>query len=159
MVHARLMSPNGIDLKLFAADCTLVFAFTFARTLSTILTSADFPGWLAPITADPVRLSTTMQFASFWSAFWVVAAVVFDAFDPNISDEARSNVGPVNAAASFVLAAALYVLAALSSEALLGPEMQPSALALCLDNAVGALGLGLSLIAWRAFFRTPCPVE
>ena len=150
------MSADGIDVKLLAADATLVSAFTFARTLGTILMSPSFPGWLAPITADPVRLSTTVQFASVWTVFWVLAAAAFDAFDPGVSDQARGNIGPANAAVAFGGAAMLYVITAavLSGVA---PELQPIALRLNLENAVGGLGLGLSLFAWRAVLQESLP--
>ena len=148
---------NGIDEKLVAADVTLIFAFAFARTLGQILTSPTFPGWLAPITADPVRLGTTIQFASLWTLFWVLAATVADAFDPGVDQEARRNIGPASAGRAFALAAALYATAAGGVSATFGPDLLPPALQLDLNNMEGGLGLGLSLAAWRAVLQETIP--
>ena len=46
---------------------------SFWRTLSNILTSPDFPGWLAPIRTDADRLSTTLEFAEQWAIALSVA--------------------------------------------------------------------------------------
>ena len=61
-----VLNMYEVDEKLVAADVTLFFAFCFSRALSNVLTSPDFPGWLAPIEADPVRLETTLFFAGQW---------------------------------------------------------------------------------------------
>lgn len=151
----QLCAPRGLDEKLVAADVTLIFAFSFARTLGTILTSPTFPGWLAPITADPVRLGTTIQFASLWTVFWVLASTFTGAFDPGIDAQARSNVGPVSAGKTFALATALY--AAACTGVSIFSEFQPPALQLDLNNVEGALGLGLSLAAWRAVLQETIP--
>ena len=140
---------EGVDSKLVAADVTLVFAFCFARTLSVILLSPDFPGWLAPIQADPIRLSTTLYTAGSWALAWCVAGLFTDAFAPGVDEESTRRVGPSGALKSFALAFALQLGAALLVASAAAPEPPPPALELSVDNAAAGLGIGIALAAWR----------
>ena len=113
-----------------------------------ILLSPDFPGWLAPVTADPVRLSTTVGFAGSWALAWVSAGLVLGAFGTGPGDEGR--VGPRGAAAAFATAAAGWTAVA-AAAALLLPDAPP-ALALSASNGEAALGIGVVLLAWRQLY-------
>ena len=146
---AQLGENRDIDQKLVAADTTLIFAFSFARTLSVILTSPEFPGWLAPIRTDPVRFSTTLSFAGSWALAWFLSGLLLDAFAPGVDDESMRRVGPVGALRCFAAAAALIGGAAVVAALVCAPELPPAWLQLSLDNAAGALGVGLALVAWR----------
>ena len=150
--HGRCFSPVAkleIDLKLAAADSTLIFAFSFARTLSEVLMSPEFPGWLAPITADPLRLSTTMNFAGGWAAAWAVACLYLDTFAAGVDDDSMRRIGPLGAVKSFALAVTLLGGAAFTAQELCSPALAPPFLRLTLENVSASLGIGLALIAWR----------
>ena len=148
---------NNIDTKLVAADATLIFAFSFTRTLGIILTDPNFPGWFAPITADPVRLSSTILFASLWASSWSASGIALGAFAPGVGSDAIKSVGAGNAARCFALASALYAATALVATGACAPDMPPAPLRINLDNAVAAVGVGLSLGGWRAFLAERIP--
>ena len=145
-------SQLSIDSKLLVADTTLVFAFSFARTLANILVSPDFEGWLAPVNADPVKLAATVGFAGAWSAAWCIAGVLLNTFDPGVSEESIRRVGPRGATSCFALAFAFWCIPSLVAIAT-GDAMTvplPQELCLSVENVEAALGIGIGLIAWRA---------
>ena len=148
-----------VDLKLVAADATLIFAFSFARTLSTILASPDFgtaaePGWLAPIRTplDPdfnfERASACLYFAGEWAVCWIAAGVLLATFASGSADSTRL-CGPEGALQCAGLSTAFLAAFVLAASALCAPELPPAALRLTLDNVAGSLGIGITLVAWR----------
>ena len=154
------MQPEEeIDLKLVAADATLIFAFSFARTLSTILVSPDFgtaaePGWLAPIRTplDPdfnfERASATLYFAGEWAVCWIAAGVLLATFASGSADATR-RCGPEGALRSAGLSTAFLAAFVLAASAIFTPGLPPASLQLSLDNVAGSLGIGITLVAWR----------
>lgn len=153
------LPEDEVDLKLVAADATLIFAFSFARTLSTILVSPDFgtaaePGWLAPIRTplDPdfnfERSSATLCFAGEWAVCWIAAGVLLATFASGSADSTRL-CGPEGALQCAGLSTAFLVAFVLAASALCAPELPPAALRLTLDNVAGSLGIGITLVAWR----------
>ena len=156
-VVAKLAPDEGapIDTKLLAADVTLIFAFSFARTLCNILISPDFPGWAAelqePLSADPERLAATINFSGIWASAWSASALALGAFTADLDEASVRRVGAVGAAQSFAVAAGGLGTAAIAWPAVLGDVAPPPpALLLSTDNALGALGLGAGLVAWRS---------
>lgn len=150
-VAARAPTPVlslEVDEKLVAADVTLIFAFCFSRTLSNILTSPDFPGWLAPIEVNPLRLETTLFFAGQWALAWFVSGLLNDTFAPGVDDESTRRIGVDGALRCFGFAAALIVASSLAVQSVSG-EPPPLALQLTIDNGFGALGIAIALVAWR----------
>jgi hypothetical protein len=152
-----------IDTKLLVTDTTLIFAFAFARTLCTILLSPDFPGWLAPISIDGLRFSSTLGFASIWSVLWSIAGVSLDGFfapaEFTRDDEGMRRVGFPGAARCLSLAATAYCTLALMAR-LVCADVDldvPLPLRFNLDNVEASLGLGLGLIAWRSFLAESTP--
>ena len=149
-----MLSDNAIDSKLIAADATLIFAFSFARKLCSILLSPDFPGWWQelqePLSAEPQGLIDTLNFAGTWALSWTGSALVIGAYTPDLDEQSVRRVGPVGAGYSFGLACGVCISAALAWPSLLGDLSVPPALDLTLDNAEAAIGLGAGLIAWRA---------
>ena len=148
-----------VDLKLVAADATLIFAFSFARTLSTILASPDFGtaaelGWLAPIRTplDPdfnfERASACLYFAGEWAVCWIAAGVLLATFASGSADSTRL-CGPEGALQCAGLSTAFLAAFVLAASALCAPELPPAALRLTLDNVAGSLGIGITLVAWR----------
>ena len=89
---------SEVNTKLLAADATLVFAYSFARTLANVLIAPDFPGWLAPVTADPLRLSTTVGFAGSWALAWACSGLLLGAFSASLDEESTRRVGARGAA-------------------------------------------------------------
>ena len=148
-----------VDVKLVAADATLIFAFSFARTLSTILVSPDFgtaaePGWLAPIRTplDPdfnfERASATLYFAGEWAVCWIAAGVLLATFASGSADSTR-RCGPEGALRTAGLSTAFLAALALAGSAIFAPGLPPAALQLSVDNVAGSLGIGITLVAWR----------
>ena len=135
------MQPEEeVDLKLVAADATLIFAFSFARTLSTILASPDFgtaaePGWLAPIRTplDPdfnfERASACLYFAGEWAVCWIAAGVLLATFASGSADSTRL-CGPEGALQCAGLSTAFLAAFVLAASALCAPELPPAALRL-----------------------------
>jgi hypothetical protein len=146
---ARAPDPadDPVDAKLLAADVTLIFAFSFARTLSNILISPTFEGWLAPIRADPQRLATTLTFAASLSLTWVAIGVAFGNFSPGVDVESTRRVGPAATARGFAAVAAAWF--ALASCVAAGGVNAP-ALALTPANLQALVGVGILLVAWRS---------
>ena len=147
-VFAKL---DEIDAKLLAADATLIFAFSFSRTLSNVLSSPDFPGWFAPIQADPQRLSTTMYFAGEWAVAWIAAGLVCGAFAPGVDEESMRRVGPRGALTTYVFAGALLggTAFAVTESCAQNLGLVPPPLQITTENAFASLGIGLCLVAWR----------
>jgi hypothetical protein len=143
-----LQDDKLVDERLVAADVTLIFAFGFARTLSVVLLSPDFPGWLAPIETDVGRLSTTLNFAGEWSLAWFAAGLACDTFAPGIDEESMRRVGPVGAGRCFLLAATGLLAVALFAD-IATPGLPPPALQITVENVAASLGIGLALVAWR----------
>jgi hypothetical protein len=154
------MQPEEeVDSKLVAADATLIFAFSFARTLSTILVSPDFgtaaePGWLAPIRTplDPdfnfERASATLYFAGEWAVCWIAAGVLLATFASGSADSSR-RCGPEGALRCAGLSTAFLAAFVLAASAICAPGLPPASLQLSLDNVAGSLGIGITLVAWR----------
>ena len=144
-----ILQEPGVDTKLLAADTTLIFAYSFARTLCNVLLAPDFPGWLAPIQADPIRLSNTFNFASSWAIAWISAALLTGAFGTGINDMQR--VGLRGAAITVSIAAAIWFSAAFIQDALVGNEgaLLIPALSCSLETGQAALGIAASLLVWR----------
>ena len=140
---------RDVDQKLVAADVTLVFGFSFARTLSVILASPDFPGWAAPIKTDPVRLTSTLYFAGEWALAWLVAGLLLDTFAPGLDEDSALRVGPIGALRCFALSAVIFAATALSAAAVSAPLLPPAPLQLNFENVAGAVGIGVVLVAWR----------
>ena len=126
-----------VDLQLVAADATLIFAFSFARTLSTILASPDFgtaaePGWLAPIRTplDPdfnfERASACLYFAGEWAVCWIAAGVLLATFASGSADSTRL-CGPEGALQCAGLSTAFLAAFVLAASALCAPELPPAA--------------------------------
>ena len=157
----RENSPFDFDARLLAADSTLIFAFALTRTLSAILLSPTFEGWLAPIAYDQQRLANTFAFASTWLCLWVLSGLLFNCFSPGVDDTSATAVGPTGASKAFALAFVVWIaLAAALREALTSsfapldfappPELVPGPFVLAAYNVEGAIAVGLLLIAWRS---------
>ena len=144
---------QDVDTKLLAADTTLIFAYSFARTLGTVLSDPAFPGWLAPIRSDPDRLANTFNFASSWAVAWIAAALLTGAFTTGLDDGER--VGLKGAALTFLAASAFWCGAALLQGALAGGGdvtlLPVPALSLSVETGEAAIGVGSCLLVWRAF--------
>ena len=154
-----IQPKEEVDLKLVAADATLIFAFSFARTLSTILVSPDFgtaaePGWLAPIRTplDPdfnfERASATLYFAGEWAVCWIAAGVLLATFASGSADSTR-RCGPEGALQCVGLSTAFLSVFVLAALAIFAPALPPASLQLSVDNVAGSVGIGIMLVAWR----------
>ena len=147
-----------VDTKLLAADTTLIFAFSFARTLCAILLSPEFPGWLAPVDADPIRLATTFGFAGSYAVLWVGAALALGSFAPGVDEESVNAVGVGGALRCFGLAATAYCVLGLVLGLVAGDaELVPAALRLSVDNVEAVVGEGAALVAWRSLLADSIP--
>jgi hypothetical protein len=157
LVHSTLLRPRAasprlqnspISTKLLAADVTLIFAFSFSRTLTKVLLDPAFPGWLAPIRADSVRLSDTLNFASSWAVAWILAALTTGAFAMGAGDAER--VGTRGALVTFSAAAVLWFGIALVQGSLASETPLPlPALSVSIDTGEAALGIAASMMTWR----------
>lgn len=145
--------------RLLVADITFIFAFSFARALSTILLEPSFEveSWLAPPRVEPVRLSETLMFAGLCSSLWMASGVVSGAF--SMAATADPQAATSNAARTCVGCGGLYLLGGLIGALAIGAcsgalcaEASPLyglAPTLAADQLEGLLGLGLVLILWR----------
>ena len=133
-----------VDTKLLAADATIVFAYSFCKTLCTVLISPEFEGWFAPMRADPGRLSDTLNFASLWAAAWISACIALDAFAPGVDEESTRLVGPMSALRCFAVSTALVCALGLAV-----PDGVFRPLEFTLENSAAAFGIGTCLVAWR----------
>lgn len=103
-------SDEPADLLLLTTDVMIIFAFSFARTLCTVLLSAEFSeagGWLAPPIVDPDKMSATLSFAATCASLWVAGGGISGAF------AAGARLTPIAATARAWLASScLYLLLA-----------------------------------------------
>ena len=154
--------PDGGRLelpRLLAAEVTLIFAYSFARTLVAIVSSPDFAaagGWLAPVVpAEPVRFGQTLLFAGTASSLWVVAGLWLGAF--TLAENATPDQAVrVAARVSLVCGCAYVAIAAAGSVALGGALCDGLPLcarqgdpALSPDDCASLLGLSVGLGLWR----------
>jgi len=151
------------DPLLISSEVSVIFAYAFARALCTVLIDSDFPGWAAPVSAEPVRLGHTFTFAAGCSSLWVSGGLLTGGFAySTVCDERTAAVSGARVAAASLL---LYLLFAFCSSIALGACVdpfcadaalweQPSArlLSITPELLLGALGVGLSLCAWRVYY-------
>lgn len=138
----------GVDNKLLAADTTLIYACSFARTLSNILLDPSFPGWLAPIRSDPDTLWATLNLAGLWATLWILAGVALQAFSPGVDAESTQAVGPAGALRTFAAAGLCWLIVSGTLTAV--SEVAFTPLQLTASNIEAAAGFGIVLIAWRS---------
>lgn len=163
-----MRGPRIDDPQLAALDVSVIFAFSCARALGSVLISPDFEGWLAPISVEPIRFSDTLGFASYCSLLWVLGTLSVDGYSGLAIEDTRTAVGV--AFRSWLAAGAIYTVATFAlaigfdccagwfcadtsmwgrHELLLAPDI---------PTVLGSIGLGLALISWRvtfAEFRDP----
>ena len=143
------MAVEDVDTKLVAADVTLIFAYSFARTLFTILASPDFEGWLAPVRSDPVRLEATVGFASSWAVAWLACGLALGSFARGVDDASTARVGTRGALNCFAAAAICWFALALGLPSEVEPVSRALGVVFSADSATAAVGLGGCLVLWR----------
>jgi len=146
--------------RLLVADVTFIFAFSFARALSTILLEPSFEAasWLAPPSVEPVRLSETLMFAGLCSSLWMASGAVSGAF--SMAATADPEAATSNAALTCVGCGGLYTLGGLigalaigaCTGALCASPLYGLAPTVAVDQVEGLIGIGLVLILWRRIY-------
>ncbi|KAL3909288.1 MAG: hypothetical protein SGPRY_009481, partial [Prymnesium sp.] len=124
---------------LLAADLAIILTFALSRTLSLILSSPDFPGWLTPVQLDEGRLASTLGFAYFCSFIWAAVGLAARGYTIAANLDARS------ATRTALLNAAGFV----SLCWLVGAAGIPPFAPLSADVIGAVIGLAVGLIAWR----------
>ena len=118
------------DPLLISSEVSIIFAYAFARALCTVLIDSDFPGWAAPVSAEPVRLGHTFTFAAGCSSLWVSGGLLTGGFAySTVCDERTAAVSGARVAAASLL---LYLLFAFCSSIALGACVDP----FCADAAL-----------------------
>lgn len=146
--------------ELMVGDCVALLCFALWKQIAAIVTSTTFPGWLAPLSFNPLRFAEFANFAAMLMASWVVAAALTGGYS------SRSACSSVPSALRMacqawlvsmpVAAAQLVLVTAAESRALVGEEGFASVLPVAasgtgepLATAAGVLGV---MSIWRAFY-------
>ena len=144
---------------LLAADVTIIFAYSFSRTLISILVSPEFAargGWryefesllIAPLAATPeenARLQATIAFATVSASLWVANGVLFNAFTLEANADPPS--AATTAALTWLACGVTYVLGGCLAFVLLQQPLSFDA-----DVIAESIGLGVGLGLWRWYF-------
>lgn len=150
----------GIDnWELLVGDGIALTAFALWKQISAIVLSPDFPGWLAPITFNPLRFLELLSFLSTLTGAWVLAALLTGGYRAAATADLQAALAAVSRAwlVSMPVAAMQLVLTtAAESGALVGAEGFASRLPLAaslpgepLGTAAGVLGV---MAIWRCWY-------
>lgn len=141
-LNAWMRDDNNGNIELptlVIADVAIIFVFILARALSNILSSPDFPGWLAPIQVNTDGLSANLGLANACAALWVGASALVGGYTVAVNgDGKRALVAATKAAGAFLILCFL-----------IGGANLPPFAPLSVQQGSAICVLAAALIAWR----------
>lgn len=153
--------PRLDNLELLIGDVLCLVSFATYKQIGAIALSPDFPGWLAPLHLNPVRLAEFLSFSSTLTLTWVGCALILGGYAGSATADVPTALRRTCAAwlcSMPVAAAQLVLLTAAEDGALVGSAGFATALPLAASGpgepfatAAGVLGV---MCAWRAYYTT-----
>eukprot|EP01026_Neomeris_dumetosa_P043301 TRINITY_DN3622_c0_g1_i5.p3 TRINITY_DN3622_c0_g1~~TRINITY_DN3622_c0_g1_i5.p3 ORF type:complete len:258 (-),score=30.13 TRINITY_DN3622_c0_g1_i5:200-973(-) len=154
---------NGIfeNRELLIGDMISMATFCMYKQISSIVMLPNFPGWLAPLQFNPMRLVEFACFLSTMCATWAASTVLFGGYTRSTSVE----LSPMLRATWLtwlmslpVMAAQLALVTAVEGGTLVGDEGFAQHLPLAATGVgepfVTAAGVLGTMAIWRAFYVT-----
>ena len=129
------------DPVLSVGDAGVISSYSLARGLANTLVDPHFPGWLAPVPTQLPTLPATVHFAELSVSLWLLGGLATNAF----SYEATASTDK----AAIVAARAWAVAVAVGLVVVVCLRQTPHA-----DQGLAVLGLGLTLVLWRACYAS-----
>lgn len=147
--------------KCWVQDVLALICFALWKQVAAIVTQPDFPGWLAPLSFNPVAVADFTSFCLTLVLTWVTSCALVGGYKGGASRDVPTALRATSLTwliSMPVILAQLILVTALESRALVGQPGFGSILPLAasgpgepLPSAAGVLGL---MAGWRAFYTT-----
>lgn len=145
--------------ELMVGDTVALVTFCFYKQISALVLAPGFPGWLAPLKFNPVRLAEFASLVICLTGTWIASGYLFGGFKTDATRDLPTTLTKTSQmwlASMPVLAAQLVLVTSVESRALVGDEGFALVLPLVAQGpgepfvtASGVLGL---MSVWRCFY-------
>ena len=148
----------SVNQELVASDAVALVVTCTYRQILHIVSSPDFPGWLAPLVFSPMHILDFLSYLLTITGSWIISGLLLGLYNPtNLSQGLRSSA--LTWLFAMPLAASQMVLTtAVDNSALVGEEGWVERLPLPAEGAgepfvTAAIFLGVMSI-WRCYYLT-----
>ncbi|PNW74747.1 hypothetical protein CHLRE_12g511800v5 [Chlamydomonas reinhardtii] len=145
--------------ELLVGDVVAIINFCLYKQIAAIITSPDFPGWLAPLDFSPTRFSEFVALTVTLVGTWVAAGLMVGAYRTAATSDlpAALRVASLTWLSAMPVAAAqLVIVTAVESRSLVGDTDWGTALPLAARGVgepfVTATGMLALMILWRCVY-------
>lgn len=83
LVVPNATPPRIDDSDLLVGDVTVLWLFSLFQKTSSVVMSASFPGWLAPVTVDPDSLASFLSESAWLISTWAVVGTALGGYELN----------------------------------------------------------------------------